>query len=451
LPDRGFLDRRFSVRARGSTIPREVIGGLTTFAAMAYCVAVNPMVMQDAGMDRASVLSATCLIAIICTTIMGLWANLPLGLAPAMGSNVVFAVVLVRQMGMPWPAALALVSLTGGIFLVMTMTGLRERIAHAIPLSLRVGIQGAVGFVILFIGMRHAGFVVPNRSTFVAMGPIDDPRVLLTLAGFIATPVLVARRVPGALILSIAVLTIAGLFLPDGHGGTITRWPTRIVALPIWPRATAFHQDWPWLAQHVVSIMPMMFFFLCTELFGSLANVLSAMSAAGLVAENGHIPHARRTFATDAIGSMAGPLLGTSVVTVYSESVTGVQAGARTGLAALVIAGGFCLALFFWPIFMIIPAQATAPALLVVGLMMLQGLRALDLSDLAECGPALLTIVIAAMTANLINGMAFGVFAHIAMMSAHGRAREMSPVIWALGVIFGLFFLVSAGLHPHGH
>ena len=214
------LDRFFGLTASGTTAGREVIAGLTTFAAMVYCVAVNPMIMAEAGMDRASVLSATCLIAVFSTTLMGLMANLPLGVAPAMGSNVVFAIILVKQMGVPWQAALALVCLTGLIFMVMSLTRIRERIAHDIPDTLRIGIQVAVGLVIMFIGMRNSGFVVPSPSTFVTMGPITSPKVLMTLAGFILTPVLVARRVPGSLIISIIALTIVGLFLPNGKGGT---------------------------------------------------------------------------------------------------------------------------------------------------------------------------------------------------------------------------------------
>ncbi|MBS1074722.1 NCS2 family permease [Gluconobacter sp. Dm-73] len=445
------LDRFFNLTASGTTAGREVIAGLTTFAAMVYCVAVNPMIMAEAGMDRASVLSATCLIAIFSTTLMGLLANLPLGVAPAMGSNVVFAIILVKQMGVPWQAALALVCLTGLIFMVMSLTRIRERIAQEIPDTLRIGIQVAVGLVIMFIGMRNSGFVVPNPSTFVSMGPITNSKVLMTLAGFILTPLLVARRVPGALIISIIALTFVGLFLPDGKGGSITPWPTHIFALPRMPHETAFQLEPLYLVHHIFYVLPMLFFFLCTELFGTLANLLGVVTATGMVSENGRIPRAREAFITDAAGSILAPVLGTSIVTVYSESITGVHAGGRTGLTALVIAGGFVTALFLWPLFMIIPPQATAPSLLMVGMMMFQGVRHLDLSDLKESAPAALTFIIALLTGNLINGMAIGTFSYATMALATGRGRAVSPVVWGLCVIFIMFFAVSAQMHGrHG-
>ena len=443
------LERFFGLKASGTTVSREIIAGLTTFAAMVYCVAVNPMVMQEAGMDRASVLSATCLIAIFGTVTMGLVANLPLGLAPAMGSNVVFAVVLVKQMGIPWPAALTLVSLTGVLFLLMTLTKLRERLAHEIPDTLRIGIQVAVGLVIMFIGMRNSGFIVRSPSTLITMGPIGSPAVIMTLVGFIITPVLVARRIPGALILSIITLTVVGLFLPDGKGGTITHMPQHVFAMPIWPTQTAFHLDPLYLLQHIFYVLPMLFFFLCTELFGTLANLLGVVTAAGMTSKDGRIPRATEAFAADAVSTIVGPLLGTAVVTVYSESVTGVQAGGRTGLTALVIAAGFCTSLFLWPLFMIIPSQATAPSLLMVGMLMFQGVRRLDLSDLTVSTPAVLTFIIALMTGNLINGMAIGTFSYVAMALFTGRGRSVSPVIWGLCCIFIAFFVVSANLHNH--
>ncbi|MFT8377969.1 MAG: NCS2 family permease [Gluconobacter japonicus] len=446
---RQHLDRFFGLTASGTTAGREVVAGLTTFAAMVYCVAVNPMIMAEAGMDRASVLSATCLIAIFSTTLMGLLANLPLGVAPAMGSNVVFAIILVKQMGVPWQSALALVCLTGVIFMVMSLTRLRERIAHDIPDTLRIGIQVAVGLVIMFIGMRNSGFVVPSPSTFVTMGPITSPKVLMTLAGFILTPVLVARRVPGALILSIIALTIVGLFLPDGKGGTVTRWPEHVFALPQWPHATAFQLQPLYLVQHILYVLPMLFFFLCTELFGTLANLLGVVTATGMVSKSGRIPRAREAFITDAAGSILAPLLGTSIVTVYSESITGGHAGGRTGRPALLIAGGFLAARFLWSLFMIIPPQATAPSLLMVGMMMFQGVRHLDLSDLRESAPAALTFIIALLTGNLINGMAIGTFSYTAMALATGRGRAIPPVVWGLCVILNMLIVVYSRRHRH--
>ncbi|GCE79100.1 NCS2 family permease [Komagataeibacter oboediens] len=441
-----LLERLFHLRAAGTTAGREVLAGLGTFAAMVYCVAVNPAIMSNAGMDRASELTATCLIAIIASATMGLLANLPLGLAPAIGSNVVFAVVMVQQMGVPWPAALAIVCLTGIVFMILTVTRVRERMADGMPDCLRVGIQIAVGLTIMFIGLRNAGFVVANHTTLVTMGALSSPAVMLTFAGLVITPALLAAGVPGALIISIAGLTVIGLFVPDGHGGTITHWPTRMFAMPVWPSATAFHMDPGYIFHNFFYVLPVIIFFLCTELFGTLANLLGIASAGGMLRKDGSIPNATRAFAADAAGTILGPVLGTAVVAVYLESVIGVQMGGRTGLVAVVIALGFVAALFLWPLFMIIPPQATTPALVMVGILMFGAISRLDLKDMTQSVPAIMTFMFAVLTGNLLNGMAFGTFSYIVMNVAAGRWRNVTPTAWGLGLIMALFFIVSMSM-----
>ena len=445
-PPAGWLERRFEVGARGSTVPREVVAGLTTFAAMSYIIAVNPSIMSGAGMDRGDLVIATALAAIFGTVLMGLWANLPLAVAPAMGSNVIFTFVLVKQMGVPWQGALAMVAFTGVVFLLLSLSKVREKVAKDVPEALKVGIQAGVGVLIVFIGLRGAGVVVANPSTFVGLGKLDSPPVLLTLAGILITPVLVVCRVPGALILSILVLTVAGLFVPGAGGKPVTPTPSSLVALPHFPSKTAGQADFGWLFTHFLVALPLLFYFVCAEFFSTLGTLIGVTGAGNLRRPDGSIPSATAAFATDAGSSVAGPLLGTSVVTAYIESVTGVQAGGRTGLTSLTVAAAFVVALFFWPVFTVIPSQATAPALVLVGVLMLQGLTRIDLADLANAVPVVLTLLFTVLTANLINGMALGTLAFILIALASGRSREVTGVVWGLGVVFLAYFYTTTVL-----
>ncbi|HEY9346857.1 MAG TPA: NCS2 family permease [Inquilinus sp.] len=443
----GWLDRRFKLSERGSSVPQEVIAGITTFAAMAYIVAVNPAIMSAAGMDRGDLVIATALAAIFGSLMMGLTANLPLALAPAMGSNIVFAYVMVKQMGIPWQGALAMVAVSGVIFLVLSVSRLREKVAKEMPEVLRVGIQAAVGTLIVFIGLRGAGFIVANPNTYVSMGSLASPPVLLTLVGILVTPVLVARGVPGALVLSIAALTVIGIFVPLKPDGTmVTTLPATVFALPKWPESTFLALDFSYLVSHFLVALPLLFYFLCGEFFSNLATLIGVTTTANLRQPDGSIPSATAAFTSDATATIVGPLLGTSVVTSFIESVAGVQAGGRTGLTSVVVAIGFVLALFIWPVFVIIPPQATAPALVVVGIFMLQGLARIDLSDLANAVPVTLMLLVTVLSNNLINGMAIGTFAYILLCLALGRRSGLTTVVWGIGVIFVMYFVVTSRL-----
>ena len=443
---KGPLDRFFRLTERGSSISRELVAGATTFAAMAYIIAVNPAIMSQAGMDRGELVVATALAAIFGSLMMGLAANLPLAVAPAMGSNVIFTFVIVKQMGMPWQGALAMVAFTGVIFLALSVSRLREKIARDVPEVLKVGIQAGVGTLIVFIGLRGAGFIVQNPSTYIAMGSLKSPAVILTLIGLIATPVMVVRRVPAALILSIAALTIAGLFVPLTDGKMVTSLPSAVVSWPKWPAGTFLALDFGYLFSHFLVALPLLFYFVCAEFFSTLGTLIGATGAANLRRPDGSIPNATAAFATDATASIVGPLLGTSVVTAYVESVTGVLAGGRTGLTAVAVAALFAIALFFWPLFVIIPPQATAPALVLVGILMLQGVARIDMSELANAVPVTLTLLVTVLTNNLINGMALGTLAYIALEVALGRTRQLSGIVWGLGVVFLIYFVVTSRL-----
>ncbi|HMK79819.1 MAG TPA: NCS2 family permease [Xanthobacteraceae bacterium] len=444
--ERGALDRFFRLSERKTSVPQETIAGLTTFAAMAYIIAVNPAIMSQAGMDRAELVIATALAAIFGSVMMGLTANLPLAVAPAMGSNVIFTFVLVKQMGVPWQGALAMVAFTGLVFLALSLSKLREKVAKDVPEVLKIGIQAAVGTFIVFIGLRTAGFIVANPSTYVAMGSLKSPAVLLTLAGLLLTPLLVVRRVPGALILSIALLTLAGLFVPLSEGKMVTAIPSAVVAWPKWPATSFLAFDFNWLFANFLLALPLLFYFICAEFFSTLGTLIGVTGAANLRQADGSIPNATAAFATDATASFVGPMLGTSVVTAYIESVTGVLAGGRTGLTSLTVAAAFALSLFFWPLIVIIPPQATAPTLVLVGVLMMQGLARVDLTELSNAVPIMLMLLITVLTNNLINGMALGTLSYILINLAQGRRSEISGVVWGLGVVFILYFYVTSRL-----
>jgi adenine/guanine/hypoxanthine permease len=439
----GAVDRFFGLSQRATSLPQEMIAGATTFASMAYIIAVNPAIMSNAGMDRGDLVMATALAAIFGSIMMGLWANLPLAVAPAMGSNVIFTYVVVKQMNAPWQGALAMVAFTGVVFLILSLTKLREKVAKEVPEALKIGIQAAVGTLIVFIGLRGAGFIVTNPSTYIAMGSLKNPAVLLTMLGLLLTPILVVRRVPGALIIAIAVITIVGLFVPAGAGKMITTLPSSLIAWPKWPASTFGQLDFTWLFSNFFIALPLLFYFLCAEFFSTLGTLIGVTGAANLRKPDGSIPNATAAFATDATASIVGPVLGTSVVTAYIESITGVQAGGRTGLTSITVAALFILALFFWPIFVIVPAQATAPALVLVGVLMMQGLAKIDLTDLSNAIPIVLTLLVTVLTNNLINGMALGTLSLILILVATGRAKEISGIVWGLGVVFLFFFYVT--------
>jgi adenine/guanine/hypoxanthine permease len=443
---RGVLDRFFRLTERSTSLSQEAIAGATTFAAMAYIIAVNPSIMSNAGMDRGDLVIATALAAIFGSVMMGLSANLPLAVAPAMGSNVIFTYVIVKQMGAPWQGALAMVAFTGVVFLILSLTKLREKVAKDVPEALKIGIQAAVGTLIVFIGLRGAGFIVANPSTYIAMGSLKNPAMILTMLGILLTPILVVRKVPGALIIAIAAITLIGFFVPLSEGKMVTTAPSSLIAWPKWPASTFGQLDFKWLFTNFIIALPLLFYFICAEFFSTLGTLIGVTGAANLRRPDGSIPSATAAFATDATSSIVGPILGTSVVTAYIESITGVQAGGRTGLTSLTVAALFVLALFFWPIFVIVPPQATAPALVLVGVLMIQGLARIDLTDLSNAIPIVLTLLVTVLTNNLINGMALGTLSLILILIATGRVREISGVVWGLGVVFLAFFYVTTML-----
>lgn len=435
-PASGLLEDLFHLRARGTTAGTEVLAGLTTFATMAFVLVVNPVVMAGAGMDKPDLIIVTALAAAIGSLLVAFIANQPLAAAPAMGSNVVFATVLVGQMGVPWRAGLAMVLVTGLLFLALSLSRLREKMLHALPPALQVGIQGSVGVLILLMALRSA-HVLLRGTGWPAYRPVDHmtPGAWLALAGMAGVLVLSRMRVPALLLLSIVVLALAGMWVPGTAGQNLTAWPAQGLSWPHWPGHTALQPDFAFILAHPLLCAPLMLYFFCSEFFSTLGTVVSA---AGARRDVHSVSAMTPVFVADALATIVGSLLGTSVVTVFVESAAGIQMGGRTGFTALVAGLCFALALVCGPLLMAIPAEATAPAMLMVGLMMLGALRRIDWQAPRDVAPVLVALGAALLTGNLLNAIACGTVCVLAM-----SPRTASKLLWAIGVLFGAYYLLS--------
>ena len=429
---------------RNRTSPgQEVIAGLTTFAAMAYILAVNPQILGAAGMEKGAVFTATALSAAITTVLMAVLTNYPIALAPGMGLNAFFAFTICLQLKIPWQAALGLVFYNGVLFFLLSISGLRKLIIDAIPLHLKLAITCGIGLFIAFIGLKNGGIIVADQATFVKLGNLAQPGPLLTFAGIILTAILVGRRIPGAIILSILILSVIGLFVPSEKpgGSAITPWPSALVAEPASLAPTFLQLDLGYLWQNPLQGSVLVLALLFTELFDNMGTLLGVCRRAGLLDEAGNLPRIGRALSADAGAAIISSLLGTSSTTSYIESAAGVEAGGRTGLTSLVVAACFLLALFFSPIILAIPAVATAPALVVVGIFMMQTAAELELPDFVKAAPAVLTILIMPLAFSISEGIAVGILSHVLILLGLGRWKQLTPLSGVLAVLFLLHFL----------
>jgi adenine/guanine/hypoxanthine permease len=426
------LDRHFGISARGSSVRTEILAGATTFVAMAYIVMVNPAILSDAGLPVAAVAVATCIAAGFATLAMGLVANVPLALAPGMGLNAYFTYTVVLQMGVPWQVGLGCVFLSGVIFLLLTAAGIRQMIIAAIPVHLFASVAGGIGLFIAFIGLKNAGIVVSNPATFVALGDLRQPGPALALLGLVLIAGLSAWRVKGALLLGIVVTTIIAWLCGQV---TFTPQPYSLTALT----QTAFKLDIAGalgFGGHGLGLLEIIFVFLFVDIFDNIGTLVAVTKRAGLVDAAGKIPGLNRILTTDSVATMVGAVVGTSTVTSYVESAAGVQAGGRTGLASVVTGILFLLAVFVAPYAQLVPAAATAPALIIVGGLMMAPLAEVDWDDAYTAVPAFLTLIIIPLTFSIANGLAFGVTVFAALKIVRGQARRGD---WLLFVLAGLF------------
>lgn len=431
----GVLERWFRLSENETTVRRELIGGLTTFITMAYIVVVNAQILSQAGMPADGVVFATCVASAAATLVMGLYANYPIALAPGMSLNAYFTYSVCRGMHVPWQTALGVVFISGVVFILITVTRIREQIVNGIPDCLKHSTAAGIGIFIAFVGLRDAGLVVSSPATFLGLGSFADRGVQGACVGILLTLALIARKVPGSVLLGIAGTMLFGI----ARG--VVHWPGAVLSIPH-PSGTLLRLDLRG-AVHL-GLFEIIFAFLFVDLFDNVGTLMGVCAQAGFV-KDGRIPRVGRILLADGVGTVLGALTGTSTVTSYVESAAGVAAGARTGLSNVVVAALFMLALFFSPLATSIPAFATAPALIVVGGLMMQSVAHIQWPDFSEAFPAFVTAVAMPLTFSIATGLSFGVIIYSAVKLAAGKRREVSLVMWVLTIVFVVRDVYLAG------
>ena len=419
----------FRLAENGTSIRTEVVAGITTFLTMAYIMFVNPDILSTTGMDRDAVFVATCLAAAIGSAIMGLWANWPIGMAPGMGLNAFFAFTVVGTMGFTWQQALGAVFISGVIFLLLTVTGVRRWLIAGIPKTMRSAIAAGIGMFLAIIAMKSSGLIVANPATFVALGDVTETGVLLTIVGFFIIAALDALKVPGAILIGILIVTVASILIGYSEFGGIVSAPPSIA--PTFMQLDVMGA----LSAGIVHVILVM---VLVEVFDATGTLIGVAKRAGLLTEGPAHKSVglSRALMADSSAILAGSMLGTSSTTAYVESASGVQAGGRTGLTALVVAGLFLLATFLAPLAGSVPAQATAPALLYVATLMLRELAEISWDDVTEAAPAVLTALAMPFTYSIANGLAFGFVSYAVIKLLTGRAREVHLATWIVAALF---------------
>ncbi|MDY0235000.1 MAG: NCS2 family permease [Gudongella sp.] len=431
------MEKFFKLKEHGTNVKTEILAGITTFMTMAYILAVNPGILSATGMDAGGVFTATVLASLLATLIMALYANYPFALAPGMGLNAFFAFyVVLGPLGKTWQFALTAVLIEGIIFILLSFVKAREAIFDSIPMNLKHAVSVGIGLFISFIGLSGAGVVVPGDGTIVSLGNVVSAPVLVALLGIIITGYMLAKKINGAILFGIIATTIIGI----PFGVTMVPEGFKILSLPPSIKDVAFQfvgfeEIFSW------EMLVVVFTFLFVDIFDTVGTLAGVSSKAGMLDENGKLPRVGKALMADAIGTVAGAFLGTSTVTTYVESSAGVAGGGRTGLTSLATAGMFALALFFAPLFTMIPAAATAPALVIVGLFMMSPISKIDFTDYTEAIPAFLTIVIMPFAYSIADGIVFGMVSYVLLKLLTGRTKEVSKVMWILAVLFVLKFI----------
>ena len=422
------MEKLFKLQERGTTVGREIVAGITTFLAMAYILAVNPGMLSETGMPFGGVFTATAIASAIATLVMAFLANLPVALAPGMGLNAFFTYTVCFGMGCSWQFALTAVLLEGILFILLSLFGIREAIINSIPATLRKAVAVGIGLFICLIGLTNAGITASDTGTIIGFVNLNVPSALVAIIGLVITIVLYILKVPGAILIGIALTTIVGI--PFGVTTVPEGW--KPYSLPEAPLLFEFE----WGSVLTGKFFIVFFTFLFTDLFDTIGTLMGVTEQAGLVDEKGNIPNVKGALLADAVGTVAGACLGTSTVTSFVESSSGVAAGGRTGLSSVVTAIMFLLALFFTPLFALIPSAATAPALIFVGFLMMQSISSIDFQDLTEGIPAFITIMVMPFAYSISKGIAFGMISYVICKIAGKKAKEVPVVTWVLAVIF---------------
>ena len=432
----GLLDRVFRLAEHGTTVRTELVAGLTTFLTMAYIVFVNPSILGDAGMPKEAVFVATCLIAALGTAIMALYANYPIALAPGMGLNAYFAYVVVGGMGFTWQAALGAVFVSGCLFLAVTVFRLRELIVRGIPHSIRIAITVGIGLFLAIIALKSAGVVAASKATYVTLGDLHQPSVIMAAAGFLLIVVLDRLKVPGAMLIGILAVTVLSFVFGGAKFNGVFAAPPSIAPTFLQLDIAAALKG---------GILNVVLVFFLVELFDATGTLMGVARRAGLLTE-GRMERLNKALLADSGAIFAGSLLGTSSTTAYAESAAGVQAGGRTGLTALTVAVLFLACLVISPLAGAVPAYATAPALFFVACLMLRELTELDWDETTEVVPAAVTALMMPFTYSIANGLAFGFISYAALKLFTGRARQVHAMVWIIAALF-LFRFVYVGGH----
>ena len=429
---KNFLERTFQLELNNTSIKQEFIAGFTTFITMAYIIFVNPQMMATSGMDLGASFVGTCIAAAIACFAMGFYSNWPVGLAPGMGLNAFFTYTVVGEMGYSWEVALGAVFLAGILFVIISVTPLRQWMLNSIPMNLRIAMGAGVGLFVGFIGLKTGGIIIQNEATFLSLGSFKDIETLLATLGFLLILVLAVRKVVGAIIIGVLAVTISGLLL-----GLIQF--NGIVSSPPDLKPILFKLDI--LGAIDIAMISVIISFLFVNLFDTAGTLLGVASRANLIENSGKIINLDKSLKADSTASVAGSFLGCSPVTSYVESSAGVEAGGRTGLTAVIIGIFFLIAIFFSPIASMVPSYATAGALVYVAILMLGGMERLDWSDNTELLPALIMIIMIPLTFSIANGIAIGFIAYVVLKLAARKTTDISIGAWFLFLIFVLKFI----------
>lgn len=422
-------ERLFQLKEHGTDVKTEILAGVTTFLTMAYIIFVNPSMLASAGMDHGAVFVATCVAAAIGCLIMGLYANLPLALAPGMGLNAFFSYTVVGQMGYSWEVALGAVFLSGVCFFILSAFKIRELIINSIPQALRGGIAAGIGLFLGFVALQNSGIVIKNDATMLTMGDMGSWSALMTALGFIIIVSLFYRQVTGSVMIGILVVT--GISILAGRIAVVSP-----MAMPPSVLPTFMQMDIQGAVE--VGMVSIIFSFLFVDLFDTSGTLIAVTQKGNLINEDGTIPRLGKALMADSVATMAGAALGTSTTTSYVESTAGITVGGRTGLTAVVVGILFLLSLFFSPLAGMVPTYATAPALIFVAVLMTQGLVDLDWSDSTESAPVVLTAIAMPLTYSVTTGIAFGFISYTIIKLLSGRHRDIHPVLYAVAILFAV-------------
>ncbi|VBB48605.1 conserved membrane hypothetical protein [uncultured Paludibacter sp.] len=430
-----MFEKIFKIKERKSSIRQEFIGGLVTFLTMAYIIFVNPNILSASGMDKNALITVTCIAAIIGTLLVGFWANVPFAMAPGMGLNAMFTYTLVLSQGATWQQALGVVFLSGVFFIIISLLGLRHKIVDAIPESLRIAIGAGIGLFIAFIGFKQMGLIVSNPATLVGLGKFT-PGLVIGIIGLFVTVLLEQYKVKGSILIGIILSAVLG-FIFDKN----IAFPSQIISTPPSIAPVFFKLDI--LSVLKISFIVPIFSFLFVNLFDSIGTAIACSMEAGLIDKNGKMPHIKKVLEADATATMLSGFLGTSSTVTYIESAAGIANGARTGLSSVFTALFFVLAMFFAPVIGVVPAYATAPALILVGIYMAKHLIKIDFTNLYIAVPAFLTLILMPLTYSISSGIAYGFASYLLLCLFTKKLDKVHPIMWFIGILSILEIVVS--------